>query len=565
MIRRNFIKIFSIVLVCVLLVFSLGIIALHQSGSEMMRERLIAECNLSIALLKDREDIQLFKKYEADSAFRITVIEQNGDVFYDSLGTQLENHKDREEIVSALNGESKAVERYSKTLGCSMIYYAKKTSLSDGSQVVVRLAISSYNTKDYFRVSIPMLVGGLLLAIVATAILSRILSYTISKKALQIEKRLKQINVGEYEPFIIKERDPSFDSIFKEINSLNANVTKRIIGEKNEKTKLQEVLNNISQGIIALSNASDIVFVNNSALKLFSGNADCVGKKPLVLIDDIPLAEKLLYIENEDFSFEYKYKSKYLSVAVKKIADKTLSKSIEAIIIITDITKQKGISKQKSDFFANASHELKTPITVMQGLTEILLSKESLDDSTKKQVERIHKESLRMASLIADMLKLSKLEASEEEPPSISINLRHVAEEIFSELTEQMAQKNISYMIIGECSIMADPKRAYELIGNLCSNAVNYNKENGSIEVILTEEYDRAIIKVKDTGIGIDKEHLPRICERFYRVDKSRSKKTGGTGLGLAIVKHICALYSAEMTIDSQIDKGTTVTVTFKK
>ena len=411
MIRRNFIKIFSIVLVCVLLVFSLGIIALHQSGSEMMRERLIAECNLSIALLKDREDIQLFKKYEADSAFRITVIEQNGDVFYDSLGTQLENHKDREEIVSALNGESKAVERYSKTLGCSMIYYAKKTSLSDGSQVVVRLAISSYNTKDYFRVSIPMLVGGLLLAIVATAILSRILSYTISKKALQIEKRLKQINVGEYEPFIIKERDPSFDSIFKEINSLNANVTKRIIGEKNEKTKLQEVLNNISQGIIALSNASDIVFVNNSALKLFSGNADCVGKKPLVLIDDIPLAEKLLYIENEDFSFEYKYKSKYLSVAVKKIADKTLSKSIEAIIIITDITKQKGISKQKSDFFANASHELKTPITVMQGLTEILLSKESLDDSTKKQVERIHKESLRMASLIADMLKLSKLEA----------------------------------------------------------------------------------------------------------------------------------------------------------
>ena len=446
-----------------------------------------------------------------------------------------------------------------------MIYYAKKTSLSDGSQVVVRLAISSYNTKDYFRVSIPMLVGGLLLAIVATAILSRILSYTISKKALQIEKRLKQINVGEYEPFIIKERDPSFDSIFKEINSLNANVTKRIIGEKNEKTKLQEVLNNISQGIIALSNASDIVFVNNSALKLFSGNADCVGKKPLVLIDDIPLAEKLLYIENEDFSFEYKYKSKYLSVAVKKIADKTLSKSIEAIIIITDITKQKGISKQKSDFFANASHELKTPITVMQGLTEILLSKESLDDSTKKQVERIHKESLRMASLIADMLKLSKLEASEEEPPSISINLRHVAEEIFSELTEQMAQKNISYMIIGECSIMADPKRAYELIGNLCSNAVNYNKENGSIEVILTEEYDRAIIKVKDTGIGIDKEHLPRICERFYRVDKSRSKKTGGTGLGLAIVKHICALYSAEMTIDSQIDKGTTVTVTFKK
>ena len=202
----------------------------------------------------------------------------------------------------------------------------------------------------------------------------------------------------------------------------------------------------------------------------------------------------------------------------------------------------------------------------MQGLSELLLAKETLDDGSKKQVDRIHKESLRLASLISDMLKLSKLENGEETEIVLSeANLREIAEEVLAELSTKLAEKNITATITGNATVVADSKKIFELIENLCSNAINYNKDNGKIAISITEQTDGIELKVSDTGIGIEKENIPRLCERFYRVDKSRSKKTGGTGLGLAIVKHICALYKAELSIESEIGIGTEIAVIFNK
>ena len=199
-------------------------------------------------------------------------------------------------------------------------------------------------------------------------------------------------------------------------------------------------------------------------------------------------------------------------------------------------------------------------------MSEILLTKETLDDGSKKQVDRIHKESLRLASLISDMLKLSKLENGEEtELVLADVNLRETTEEVLAELSTKLAEKNITATVTGNATVVADSKKIFELVENLCSNAINYNKDNGKITVSIVEETDGVELKVSDTGIGIEKENIPRLCERFYRVDKSRSKKTGGTGLGLAIVKHICALYKAELSIESDIGVGTTITIVFNK
>ena len=428
------------------------------------------------------------------------------------------------------------------------------------------LAVSgSFACLAYIYSSVPLLIISISFGAMMAIGASVAMAVLYSKKLSSIENGLKCMNTKSYLPSEIEKVDSTdpFYSITNEISKLNKSINKRIISEKNEKAKLQEVLNNVSQGIIALSYTSDIVLVNNSALKIFSGKGDYVGKKPIFLIDDIELVGEILSHNDEDATFEYVMGEKELSVAVRIIFDKNLSKKISKIVIVTDVTKQRSIARQKSDFFANASHELKTPITVMQGLTELLLSKESLDEQSKRQIERIHKESLRMASLIADMLKLSRLERSEQKDELVSVNLRHVAEEIFGELTTQIQAKSISWEISGEGSVIADNKKMFELMGNILSNAVNYNKENGSIKVVLAQTKEKTVISVKDTGIGIEKEHLPRLCERFYRVDKSRSKKTGGTGLGLAIVKHICALYSAELDIDSEFGVGTQVSVTF--
>lgn len=304
------------------------------------------------------------------------------------------------------------------------------------------------------------------------------------------------------------------------------------------------------------------LFANKSILNLFSAEQSVVGKEFVYLIDDMALYEKISRHLGDNYASEFECKGKQMSIVIRRIDDEGVS----SIVILSDVTQEKAMAKQKSDFFANASHELKTPVTVMQGLSEILLEKETIDEGSKKQIERIHKESMRLGSLISDMLKLSKLERGEEVEVAYSnVNLKEVAEEVVAELSGEIAEKNLAVTINGAGVISAESKKIYELIENLCSNAVHYNKPNGKIDVLITEDEETVSIKVSDTGIGIEKEHLPRLCERFYRVDKSHSKKTGGTGLGLAIVKHICVLYNAKLSIESDFGLGTSVTVSFHK
>ncbi len=223
---------------------------------------------------------------------------------------------------------------------------------------------------------------------------------------------------------------------------------------------------------------------------------------------------------------------------------------------------EKALVRQKEEFFANASHELKTPLTAMVGLTELILARET-DEVTHRQTKRIHKESLRLSVLISDMLKLSMLEGDIESPPGVEVSVREIAAEVLAELSESIKEKSLNASVSGVCKVMADEKRIYEILQNLISNAVNYNKQNGLVEVILEEKNGFSSVTVRDSGIGIAEENIPHLCERFYRVDKSRSKKTGGTGLGLAIVKHVCALYNAKFTIKSKLGEGTEVTVAF--
>ncbi len=331
-----------------------------------------------------------------------------------------------------------------------------------------------------------------------------------------------------------------------------------------EKKFFKILLDNVPQGIIALNESKELVFVNDSALIRFGGKAKNRGNELANFIDDRELCEKIERgMDGAQFSFIHQHDGGMLSVSGKTLS-KEKEEGLAYILLFTDVSGEREIIRQKSEFFANASHELKTPITVMRGLTEILLTKESLEEQEKRQIERIHKESLRMADLISDMLKLSKLERSEQEERA-EVNIREIAEEVITELSERIEAKNLAVALTGEGKIVADARNIFEVVQNLCSNAVNYNRQDGWLRVEIQDECDETVLKVTDGGIGIEKEHIPRLCERFYRVDKSRSKKTGGTGLGLAIVKHICARYNAELDIVSELDEGTTVTVRFKK
>ncbi|MBE5742340.1 MAG: hypothetical protein E7360_03345 [Clostridiales bacterium] len=562
--RKIFIRFFALTCISVLLVFAVGLLAVNLSAKNLIRERLEAETKLACALVKEKSDLDTFQVYFNNDEFRVTVFDLEGNVIKESdTKADLEPHADREEFILALQGKSEAIERFSKTFNCRMTYYALKTSLSNGEEIVIRLAIKNSQVLEYISLALPLLLVVLAVALITSIIFANLQSKLIAKQINEVGKSLKSINEGKFVPIKVDSSDDELFAVYSEINDLASTTYDHVSKEEREHKKLDSVLSSVAQGIIALNKENKIVFANKSAYTLFSRNG-VEGKDLVFLIDDLNLYNNIIESRGKNYSFEYGYDQKILLFTITEITDENLATDLSSIIIITDVTAERTIAKQKSDFFANASHELKTPVTVMQGLSEILLSKD-LGEQSKKQVERIYKESVRLASLISDMLKLSKLERGEEDFSTLTeVDLTAVTEEVFSELSQKAEEKGVELKLFGQGKIYADYKKIYELIENLVSNAVNYNKQNGKVTVEITNEEDSTEIKVTDTGIGIEKEHIPRLCERFYRVDKSHSKKTGGTGLGLAIVKHICALYGASLSIESELGVGTTVIITLK-
>lgn len=563
--RKTFLQIFLLSLVCIAILFVYGIIAVKSNSKTIIKERLEEETKLACSLIKSTDDFDSFSDYYNDNALRITVIDLEGNVLFESdTKAPLENHIDREEIRNAIKNTPKAVERYSDTFGCEMTYYALKTELNDGTKVVLRMALKSSHINSYFVITLPILFMVLCISLGFSLVFSDVISKNVTNKITDVGKSLRSLNDGNYSPIKTSSDEPELYSVLNEINELNSSIHKHIRKETEERNNLDTVLENVYQGILAIGKDKKIIFANKSVMKMFDCAEEPAGNDVVFLIDDLALCDLVSEHLGEDFSGEYSYKGKDLSVVIKN-ADGAEAGNECSIVIFTDVTKEKEMAKQKNDFFANASHELKTPVAVMQGLSELLLAK-NLDESSEKQVERIHKESLRLSSLITDMLELSRLENGGQSDMILSeVNLKETAEETLGELSAKMAEKGVTATVTGDGTINGDAKKIYELMENLCGNAVNYNKENGKIAVDISENGDTVVLKVSDTGIGIEKENIPRLCERFYRVDKSRSKKTGGTGLGLAIVKHICALHNATLSIDSDIGLGTTVTVTFGK
>lgn len=564
--KSIFIKSLIIALLSALIIFLSGIGVTYLSNKELVSERLITETELAAALLDSSEDFKELDIFQNQDECRITVISPDGEVFYDSdYREKLENHIDREEVAAAIEGTPKTVERYSETFNCKMTYYAVKTQFADGTEAILRLAVKSAEINDYIVSNLPFLFVALIVSAIVAGIFAKKLSDGVAKRITDISKSLKSVNDGNYIPLITSMQDNEFYSVYDEINMINSNTVSHIRNEEKQRERLNAVLDNVSQGIIALSCDGKIAFINGSALSLFDGDEEVVSKELVFLIDDNNLLNKIANLKKDaNNRFEYPFKGKVLLVEIVVPKGELLRDEIGSIIIISDITNEKELSRQKEEFFANASHELKTPLTAMLGLTEIALSK-CKEETEKKHLEKIYKESLRLSELISDILKLSRLENLQGDDTAVSVPMERIANEVISELSESIKAKNITTVISGNAFVLADEKRMFALMQNLLSNAVNYNKEGGLIEVNLEETDRSSVIRIKDTGIGISEENIPHLCERFYRVDKSRSKKTGGTGLGLAIVKHICALYGGEISIKSELDVGTEVTVVFKK
>lgn len=548
-----------IVVFALLVLFLSGISITKSIYKKQAEERIIDVANIYA------ENYTSFDKVvkNVPKDYRVTVVDKSGKVLSDSETadvSNMENHIDREEIVAALHGKSVAVTRRSDTTNKDMVYSAVKVNLSSDDYVFVRISTPVDSVNLYATSTILPNFYVLIAAIIAAVILSIVLTKSLVKPMAEIKNSLIALNNGTFTPSTPSEKDPEINKMMSEINDIGEKLSDTITTVSEDNKKLDYILNNVSDGIVVITADGNIKIMNDNAKLVFDVKNDAISSNYTVLSANEKFISAVSDAVNERINKVFEFTTAAHDVYLTSI--RCLDGGM-TIIVLSDITAVKQGEEIRSEFFANASHELKTPLTAIKGFNDVIGMK-SKDDDIRTLSSKIDKEVNRVVSLIDDMLNLSKLETTKT-PIVEKVDLVAVAYDAEESISALARDKNVNIEISGEGTVDMEKDHAYELVKNLMENAVRYNEDGGHVIVSVDEKADKVTLKVKDDGIGIDEENQSRIFERFYRVNKSRSRETGGTGLGLSIVKHVAELYGAKLTLSSTLGAGTEITVSFKK
>lgn len=548
-----------IVVFALLVLFLSGISITKSIYKKQAEERIIDVTNIYAENYTSSDKV--VKNVPKD--YRVTVVDKSGKVLSDSETadvSNMENHIDREEIVAALHGKPVAVTRRSDTTNKDMVYSAVKVNLSADDYVFVRVSTPVDSVNLYATSTILPNFYVLIAAIIAAVILSVVLTKSLVKPMAEIKNSLIALNNGTFTPSTPSEKDPEINKMLSEINDIGEKLSDTITTVSEDNKKLDYILNNVSDGIVVITANGNIEVMNDNAKLVFDVKNDAISSNYTVLSANEKFISAVSDAVNERINKVFEFTTAAHDVYLTSI--RCLDGGM-TIIVLSDITAVKHGEEIRSEFFANASHELKTPLTAIKGFNDVIGMK-SKDDDIRTLSAKIDKEVNRVVSLIDDMLNLSKLETTKTPIVEI-VDLVAVARDAEESISALARAKNVNIEISGEGTVEMEKDHAYELVKNLMENAVRYNEDGGHVLVSVDEKADKVTLKVKDDGIGIDEENQSRIFERFYRVNKSRSRETGGTGLGLSIVKHVAELYGAKLTLSSTLGAGTEITVSFKK
>lgn len=547
-----------IVVFALLILFLSGISITKSIYKKQAKERIIDVANIYAENYTSSDKV--VKNVPKD--YRLTVVDKSGKVLSDSETadvSNMENHIDREEIVAALHGKPVAVTRRSDTTNKDMVYSAVKVDLSADDYVFVRVSTPVDSVNLYATSTILPNFYVLIAAIIAAVILSVVLTKSLVKPMAEIKNSLIALNNGTFTPSTPSEKDPEINKMLSEINDIGEKLSDTITTVSEDNKKLDYILNNVSDGIVVITANGNIEVMNDNAKLVFDVKNDAISSNYTVLSANEKFISAVSDAVNERINKVFEFTTAVHDVYLTSI--RCLDGGM-TIIVLSDITAVKHGEEIRSEFFANASHELKTPLTAIKGFNDVIGMK-SKDDDIRTLSAKIDKEVNRIVSLIDDMLNLSKLETTKT-PIIEKVDLVAVAHDAEESISALARDKNVNIEISGEGTVEMEKDHAYELVKNLMENAVRYNEDGGHVFVSVDEKADKVTLKVKDDGIGIDEENQSRIFERFYRVNKSRSRETGGTGLGLSIVKHVAELYGAKLTLSSTLGAGTEITVSFK-
>jgi len=504
----------------------------------------------------------LINQYQnIDDYLRITIISPEGVVLADSSADELDNHINRPEIRNI--GESYI--RDSDTLNMEMMYKAVILNSGDYLRIAIPTASILQFLNDFIGLS---LVVGLI--ILALSILTSSVLIRYSLKPMQDMKDiLKDVNQGKYSEIIPLKRYDEMNEFIKEINQINQMISSNIASLTSEKHKTDFLLNHMKQGICVLDNHKRIILLNKTLKDIYRFNIDININKDFRFLfreEELQNAIEKVYLKQENAQLIIEKDARYYSISITFSKDSWQDHQ-SVIIIYTDITSIRQIEILKRDFFVNASHELKSPLTSIMGSSE-LITQGMVDDKAGMidLIERIHHEAKRMNHLVMDMLLLSELENQNQVKEKQTIQVEAVLNDVINNLSFLIKEQNTSIIQnIHIKTLRFNAEDFYQMIKNIIENSIKYGQSNGHVWINIDQDDSYYIIDIKDDGIGIPKDDQERIFERFYRVDKARSRNSGGTGLGLSIVKHIILNYHGQIALDSQTNKGTTVTIKIPK
>jgi len=569
---------------CLIVFLSFGLISffldknLERNSLQDIQSSLINEG----ALIQNQIGLEYFKESSRQNLYdlvnnlsrriqsRLTVIDAQGKVLADSEKSLketalLENHSHRKEVRAALDGAIGMDIRYSSTLKINMLYVALPIKEGVGLFGVLRLALPLERVEDTLAVTRKIVTQGLFFALILAFFLASLILTQITKpinKMIQISKKYAQ---GDFSSRILLHSKDEIGNLAATLNSMAEDLQEKIKEIQTQNQKLSVVSNSMVEGVIVVDKSAHIVSLNPTIERIFNVSKEAaIGKFFLEVIRNNEISDVIQRVLSEKTSLSGEIN---LVLPIRGIFRFNAAPIFDnnqidgCLIVLHDITEIRRLETMRRDFVANVSHELKTPLTSIKGFVETLLEGALEDkENSRSFLNIIHLNAERLNNLVNDLLSLSEIESKEIKLKKTGFTLRGRFEEIIRGFSSQIEKRNLTILneLGQELVVFADQDKLDQVITNLLDNAIKFNKDKGTVRIYSSLENNMARITIEDTGIGIPEKDVLRIFERFYRVDKARSREMGGTGLGLSIVKHLVELHGGIVGVQSTEGLGST-------
>lgn len=484
---------------------------------------------------------------EGNKVTRVTLIAPDGKVLYDNYvpAEKMLNHKDREEVQSALTDGVGLAERMSDTLSEKTFYYALRLENGD----VLRVARTTDSVFATVAGSIPYMIAVVLFVAFVAMLLARRITdkMVLPLEQVDLEHPLENDTYDELAPFLTR------------ISQQQKQVSEGLQQLRQKQNELTAITQSMNEGLILLNDRQNILSINDSAARLFGLQGNEVAGKNILTLERGQEVQELLQKVAAAGSGEslYQKDGRYYQLCGSSVGGKG------SVLLIFDVTEKRAAETLRREFSANVSHELKTPLQSILGYAEIMKNGLVQEGDKQRFLEKIYSEAGHLIGLIDNIMKLSRLDEAAGDMKNLEmVELKKLAENTAQRLQAQAAGKNITVSVSGcEAEVEGVPAILGEVIYNLIDNGIKYNRDGGCVDVTVAVASGEAVLTFKDTGCGIGSADKERVFERFYRVDKSHFKETGGTGLGLSIVKHGILFHQGRIELESELEQGTTIKI----